>query len=74
MIFYNLPAEVPRFARGLRARGVKLAKMRGSKDQSSAFIRLADAIAGFMRDYIEGQPYTGKLQNLLSQTVRELAV
>jgi hypothetical protein len=66
--------EIPRFARGLRARGVKLVKMRGSKDQSNAFIRLADALAGLMRDVIENQPYTNKLQDLLKQYVKKLNV
>lgn len=32
-------------------------KVRGLRDESDEFIRLADAIAGFVRDYLEGQAY-----------------
>jgi hypothetical protein len=30
-------------------------KVRGLRDESDAFIRLADAMAGFVRDWIEGE-------------------
>jgi len=29
----------------------------GGREQSSALLRLADALAGLMRDFWEGQPY-----------------
>lgn len=41
-------------AAGLRQRHIKIKKVRGIRDQSNALIRLADAIAGFVRDYLEG--------------------
>lgn len=63
--------EIPRFAKQLRARNVKLRKVRGAKDQSDTLIRLADALAGFARDSLENQPYTIKLRGLL-QTVQRL--
>ena len=43
-----------RFGAGLRKLKVKVRKVRGIKDQSDEFIRLADAIAGFVRDSLEG--------------------
>lgn len=38
------------FAAGLRKLNVSIRKVRGAKDQSEEFIRLADALAGFARD------------------------
>jgi len=32
-------------------------KIRGMKDEQSVFLRLADGIAGFLRDCFEKQPY-----------------
>ena len=46
--------EEHRFARGLRQLGVSARKVRGLDDQSDQFIRLADAIAAFVRDSLEG--------------------
>jgi hypothetical protein len=56
-------AEVRRFAHGLRALHVSVRKVRGMEDERDPFIRLADALAGFVRDYIEGQPYATKIYN-----------
>jgi hypothetical protein len=42
--------EQHRFASGLRKLRVSVRKVRGINDESDAFIRLADAIAGFVRD------------------------
>lgn len=53
--------ERQRFAAGLRRLRIKVRKVRGIRDQSDAFIRLADAIAGFVRDYLEGDKATKKL-------------
>jgi len=56
--------ERERVAKGLRrlaARRILFDKVRGLRDESSALIRLADALAGFIRDWEEGQPYTEKL-------------
>ena len=45
----------------LRSLGVKYKTVRGMKDEQSVFLRLADAFAGFVRDYLEGESYAGKL-------------
>ena len=42
------------FTRGLRGLNVKTPLARGLKDEADEFIRLADAVAGFVRDGIEG--------------------
>ncbi|MGH7204551.1 MAG: DUF3800 domain-containing protein [Candidatus Levyibacteriota bacterium] len=44
---------------------VKYDTIRGMKDEQSAYLRLADSFAGFLRDYIEKQTYTGDLFTLL---------
>ncbi len=48
---------------GQRLRQLKIAvkKVRGLRDESDEFIRLADATAGFVRDYLEGQAYVQQL-------------
>jgi hypothetical protein len=46
--------------------GIKRRKVKGLRDESSAYIRLADALAGFFRDYEEGESYTKGLFQLLS--------
>jgi hypothetical protein len=33
-------------------------KVRGMKDESNSLLRLADAVCGLVRDYLEGQEYT----------------
>lgn len=43
---------------GLRRRGIHVKKVRGIPHRSDEFIRLADAVAGFTRDYREGADYT----------------
>ncbi len=42
--------EEHRFARGLRKLRISARKVRGIKDEGDVFIRLADALAGFVRD------------------------
>lgn len=37
---------------------IKYRKIRGMKDEQSAFLRLADAMAGFLREVAEKEPYT----------------
>jgi hypothetical protein len=59
--------ERQQIARQLRKEGVMYKKVRGARDESSAWIRLADAIAGFSRDAYEHKPYT---QNLYSDMQR----
>lgn len=66
--------DAPRFARGLRALRVPVRKVRGIKDESDALVRLADALAGFVRDYREGQLYAQELYRALKaeRIIREL--
>lgn len=52
--------EVAHFARELRKLHIRVKKVRGVRDESNALIRLADAIAGFVRDALEGKPYAQK--------------
>jgi hypothetical protein len=42
--------EEHRFARGLRKLRISARKVRGMKDEGDVFIRLSDALAGFVRD------------------------
>jgi hypothetical protein len=51
----------------LRARRVLIEKVRGLRDESDEFIRLADAIAGFVRDARDGKKYA---QELYKEAVR----
>lgn len=51
-------SNYPKYARGLRKLNIKTCKVRGLRDGSDEFIRLADSIAGFARDYIEGVEWT----------------
>ena len=53
--------EVLKFGASLRRLGIWTRKVRGVRDEGDCFIRLADAIAGFVRDALEGQPYTETL-------------
>ena len=46
-----------KFAAGLRKLKIKVRKIRGVRDESESFIRLADAMAGFVRDYLEKEKY-----------------
>lgn len=36
---------------------IKYKNIRGMKDEQNVFLRLADALAGFIRDYLEGDKY-----------------
>ncbi|MDE0554038.1 MAG: hypothetical protein OXI24_07490 [Candidatus Poribacteria bacterium] len=53
--------EAQQAARLLKRQGVGAKKVRGAKDESSAWIRLADAIAGFSWDAYKNKPYTQNL-------------
>jgi hypothetical protein len=55
------PTEVRRFRSGLRAQGLSAVNVRGMRDESDSILRLADALAGFLRDYEEQQPYARTL-------------
>ena len=54
-------AEQKRVKRLLKESHIRYNKVRGPKDESTALLRLADAMAGFLRDYHEGKDYTDKL-------------
>ena len=48
-------SERHRFSAGLRRLNIRVRKVRGvRKDENEPLIRLADAIAGFVRDFLEG--------------------
>lgn len=50
-----------RIAHELRRKGVRVDTMRGPKDENDPFIRLADALAGLVRDAWEGEEYAMRL-------------
>lgn len=58
----------------LRRRGIRIEKVRGLRDETDEFIRLADALAGFMRDRLEGEAYTRtlRLPTALDQLILQL--
>jgi hypothetical protein len=53
---------------GLRRIGISTAKVRGVADEGDALVRLADAIAGLVRDADEGKSYA---QALLASGIRK---
>jgi Protein of unknown function (DUF3800) len=67
-------AERPRVGQGLRQLKVAAKKVRGVRDESDEFIRLADATAGFVRDYLEGQDHVRQLyqQGVSTQILQEV--
>ncbi len=60
-----------RFTRGLRGLHVKTRLARGLKDEADEFIRLADAVAGFVRDGIEGD---GLMRPLYKKSLRDKVI
>ena len=58
--------EITQVVKFLSMEGIKRRKVKGMRDESSAYIRLADALAGFFRDYEEGDSYTKELFQLFS--------
>ena len=65
-------AERRRYAAGLRSLNVAVRKVRGVKDESDEFIRLADAIAGFVRDALEGNETMGQIFKEAGNAVRKI--
>jgi hypothetical protein len=65
---------VGRVAVHIRRYGIKTEKIKGLKDEQSALIRLCDAIAGFVRDYLEGEAYAKQLfaEFLRSELIKEI--
>ncbi len=66
--------SIDRFKKSLRQRQVNARKVRGARDESEPLIRLADAVAGFVRDFIEGQAYAAEYyeQAVKNGALREL--
>jgi len=66
--------SIDRFKKSLRQRQINTRKVRGVRDESEPIIRLADAVAGFVRDFIEGQAYAAEHyeQAVKSGVLREL--
>jgi hypothetical protein len=60
-------SERARFAAGVRKRGIVVRKVRGARDEAEELIRLADAMAGFVRDSLEGSPV---MRPLFDEAVR----
>ena len=56
-----------RISKQLKQKGILYRKVRGIKDEGSAWIRLADAIAGFSRHAYENKPYTQTLYSEMQQ-------
>ena len=54
-------AEQKLVKRLLKESHIRYRKIRGPKDESSPLLRLADAVAGFLRDYHEGKDDAIKL-------------
>ena len=59
--------DTEKVRRDLKQLKVKYDNIRGMKDEQSAFLRLADCFAGFIRDYIEKQPYAKDLFKQLKE-------
>ncbi len=57
-------SEINKVATGLRRIGVRTEKVRGIKDEADAFIRLADAVAGLIREEQEDVKYAVILYKL----------
>ena len=57
-------SEIFKVGSGLRKIGVHTEKVRGVKDESNAIVRLADAIAGLVREQTEGIEYSKKLYRM----------
>ncbi|HEY4034835.1 MAG TPA: hypothetical protein VGL94_12815 [Ktedonobacteraceae bacterium] len=57
------------YSKGLRVLGVSVHKVQGvTKDENNALVRLADAVAGFVRDVLDGE--TGEVRRLYEVAVR----
>ena len=57
--------DVEKMRKYLKELKVKYDTIRGMKDEQTVFLRLADSMAGFTRDYIEEQVYTQRLFAIL---------
>ncbi len=57
--------DTEKIRRELKKLKVQYNTIRGMKDEQSAYLRLADSVAGFVRDYVEKQAYAEELFALL---------
>ena len=53
------------FSATVRKLGIKTTKVKGARDESDPIIRLADTIAGLLRDYYEKKSWTNRFVKLL---------
>lgn len=53
--------EMDEVRKELKKLKISYRKIRGMKDEQDAILRLADSIAGFLRDYVEKQQYTREI-------------
>ena len=61
-----------KIAVSLRRLNIRVAKIKGARDESSSFIRLADAICGLARDTYEGNKWAKeKLKKLIKEDIVE---
>ena len=69
-------AERSRVRRLLKQAQIKYRQVRGLRDESSALIRLCDALAGLLRDYQENSSYAEPIVNRLRkwQFIKKLAL
>ena len=65
--------SIERFKKSLRKLHINARKVRGVRDESEPLIRLADAVAGFVHDFSEGQTYAAEYdeQAVKSGVLRE---
>ena len=57
-------AETDKVRRELKRLGVHYRKIRGMKDEQEILLRLADSMAGVLRDCVEGREYAKKLLSI----------
>lgn len=56
------------FAAGLRKRYIRTEKIRGAKEETDVFLRLADAVCGFLREAQEGK--VSELKQLMERGIK----
>lgn len=59
--------DTEKMRRDLKQLQIRYSKIRGMKDEQSAFLRLADCFAGFIRDYVEKRQYALELFPILQR-------
>jgi len=66
--------EARRFEKGLRGLKIKVRKVKGLREESDQLMRLADTVAGFIRDVLESQEYAQELyrEAISKRVIREV--